>query len=81
MKITAAAHTSSTYYLRLEATDGMTYTGVNDSRPGERKRRMIYETWATDGTDVGTQIDWVRMPRAVRDMMRAKFGHPHYATR
>jgi hypothetical protein len=66
-------------YLRLEATDGMTYAGVNDSEPGKRVRPMIYETWETDARDVGNAIDYRRMPRAIRRAMVAHFGHAHYA--
>jgi hypothetical protein len=66
-------------YIWIEATDGMTYAGVNDSEPGKRVRRMQYGTWKTGSRDIDQPIDYVRMPRAIRRAMVAHFGHAHYA--
>ena len=74
-KITAKIHTirpsrgKKSAYLRIEASGGMTYCRV--SNPFRGKLKHIYSTWRTESRDPDVAIEFIRMPLAVRRLMRA----------
>lgn len=62
------AHGKSAY-LRIEATDGRTYTRCVDWF--RKTSVIIYSTWLTGSRDPDVAVTFGKMPKAVRDLMRA----------